>query len=515
MISDSQKELVAPQNIDAEKTVLGTLLADCGAGLEHIRDVLSPDDFYLGTHRIIYRAMVALPSGKPFDLVLLAEELNRRNTPVPAATLAELADHGTASALLHKHAVIIRDKATDRKLSALLHETLESLSSGKRQDVDWLALKSHIESMANGTSRNDRGPRAPVTVKISDVERENVTWLWSDRIPLGKLTLIEGNPGLGKSWLTLAIAAATSKGYALPGGRPERPANAVLMTAEDGLGDTVKPRLEDMEADLTRVTALRAMMDKDGHEQFVTLRDLDVIEKVITAEKPALVIVDPIIAYTSTNDTNKAHEVRSLLSPLAALAEKHHCAVVAVRHLNKSSAQALYRGQGSIDFIAACRSAFVVGENPDDAQERVLCHLKSNLAAKTSSLAFVIDKGRFLWKGTSELTAEQVLAQPVSGDRSATDEAADFLKNMLASGPMGAAEMIKEAKKLGITDKPLRSAREKLGIRPSKDGFRSGWIWRLPAQGAQYAHEGRFPDKGILASSGHLRDSDEQWEEIK
>lgn len=381
-------------------------------------------------------------------------------------------------------------------------------------------LLDHTPQTANGASSPDpaHGPGSAVTIRISDVQRETVTWLWKDRIPIGKLTMLEGNPGLGKSWLTLAIATAVSTGAALPGDSPRPPANVVLMSAEDGLGDTIRPRLEDMGADLNRVIALQGIINSKGHEDVITLADLEILEKVIVSERPALVIIDPIIAYVAGKDTTKANEVRGILSPLAAVAQKHSCALLAVRHLNKGNAQALYRGQGSIDFIAAARAAFVVGENPDDATERVLCHLKHNLAPKTPSLTFTIDAGIMRWRGQSDLTAEQVLAAPAAVDeRNATDEVIVWLKDQLIDGPRPAREIQKEARAAGYQDKPLRTARGHLGIKPKKGGFSGGWMWSLPGQGVQPAREVAQPPRtikeGILGTFdniGHLREENDE-----
>jgi len=358
--------------------------------------------------------------------------------------------------------------------------------------------------------------RTPITVRISDVQRENVSWLWQDRVPIGKLTLIEGNPGLGKSWLTLAIATAVSTGSALPGDVAREAANSILMSAEDGLADTIRPRLEDMGAVLDRVIALRGMMSEAGREQSITLADLDVLETVIIAEKPRLVIVDPIIAFTGGKDTHKANEVRSLLAPLAALAEKHSCAIVAVRHLNKSTAQALYRGQGSIDFVAACRSAFVVGENPDDAEERVLCHLKSNLAPKTSSLAFGIDQGRFGWKGESSLTAEQVLAVPAEGEeKTRQGDAKSFLEELLADGPVNSAEVEKQAKAAGIARATLWRAKGALEVSAKKTGFNGGWQWHIPDRRYSSSPEDTHTKTvSTLGKNEDLRDKESGWEDV-
>jgi AAA domain-containing protein len=258
-------------------------------------------------------------------------------------------------------------------------------------------------------------------------------------------------------------------------------ATVILMSAEDGLSDTIRPRLEDMGADLTRVVALRGLVDEQGRERPLTLADLDVIEAAILEHQPVLVIIDPIIAYVAGKDANKAHEVRSLLAPLAALAEKYQTAIIAIRHLNKNATKATYRGQGSIDFLAACRSAFVVGEDPQDSSRKVLCHTKSNLGPKTPSLTYTITDGRFQWGEETSLTAEQVLAVPVdSGEKTKLADAQNVLEDMLSNGPMSSLEAEKEARQAGISSATLKRARHALGVIAKKSSFGGGWTWTLP-----------------------------------
>ena len=165
-----------------------------------------------------------------------------------------------------------------------------------------------------------------------------------------------------------------------------------------GLADTIRPRLEDMGADINRVAVLRGLTGEGRQERPLSLADLDVIEKAIIEHRPALVIVDPIIAYVAGKDTHKANEFRGLLAPLAALAEKFKIAILAIRHLNKGTGKAAYRGQGCVDFLAACRSAFLVGEDPETPGQKVLCHIKANLSPKTASVTYTINNGRFLWE---------------------------------------------------------------------------------------------------------------------
>jgi len=367
------------------------------------------------------------------------------------------------------------------------------------------AEKSKNES-TGGTGKT----RSPITVRISDVQREEVTWLWHHRIPRGKLTIIEGDPGEGKSFLSQAIAAAITVGVGLPGEVQREPETVVLMSAEDGLGDTIRPRLEDMGANLSRVIALRGLIDDKGKERPLTLADLDVIEKAITEHRPALVIVDPIIAYVAGKDTHKANEVRSLLAPLGTLAEKYKIAIVAIRHLNKGTGKTAYRGQGSVDFLAACRSAFLAGEDPENSDQKVLCHIKANLGPKTSSLTYTINEGQFFWGEETSLTAEQVLAVPVeAGERNKLDDAKAFLKDALSNGAVKSVELENDAKGAGIAQATLRRAKAAMGIKARKAAFGGGWIWDLPdrrcSSNVQDAHGNKM---SAFGKNEHLRQED-------
>jgi archaellum biogenesis ATPase FlaH len=359
--------------------------------------------------------------------------------------------------------------------------------------------------------------RTPITVRVSDVRREEVSWLWHHRIPRGKLTIVEGDPGEGKSFLSQAIATAITRGCGLPGQEEQKESETVLiMSAEDGLGDTIRPRLEDMGADIRRVVALRGLTDGEGQERPLTLADLDVIEKAIVEYRPALVIVDPIIAYVAGRDTHKANEVRGLLAPLAALAEKYKVAVLAIRHLNKSATKAAYRGQGSVDFLAACRSAFLAGEDPENPGQKVLCHIKANLGPKTPSLTYTINDGRFLWGEETTLTAEQILAVPVEAEeRSKLEEAKSFLQDVLSGGPVASSEVEKEAKAAGITSATLKRAKTVWGVKAKKASFGGGWIWDLPDRRSSSKIEDAHT-KGMSAfgPNEHLRATEEGWEDL-
>ena len=236
--------------------------------------------------------------------------------------------------------------------------------------------------------KKSSGEAKPLIVRLGEVEPEKVAWLWEPYIPLGKLTILEGDPGIGKTWLSLKIAAIISRGDTFPGAegipRMQRePANVVYLSAEDGLADTLRPRLDKAGADANRIYALTGWEEVDpetGRRKngSISLAALDVIETALMQIKPNLVVVDPIQAYLGAGvDMHRANEVRPVLAGLAALAEKHKFAALCIRHLGKSGQdRVIYRGLGSIDFAAAARSILLVGQHPDDERRRVLAQQK-------------------------------------------------------------------------------------------------------------------------------------------
>jgi len=318
-----------------------------------------------------------------------------------------------------------------------------------------------------------------LTIGLKDVAPEAVQWLWRPRIPLGKLTLIEGDPGIGKSWLTCAIASAVAAGAGLPGMPPTEPQSVLMLSAEDGLADTIRPRLDALGADLSRISAMAQpiMFDKNG---------LYHLRLAIRSRRPALIVIDPLMAFFDGGiDINRASEIRQVLAVLARLAERFKCAVLAVRHLTKSSAsRAIYRGLGSIDFTAACRSVLLAGCDPENPERRALVHIKSNLARTAPALGYSIDDQRFLWTGPSTLTAERLLAAADREETTTVLDARDFLLTALAAGSRPAREVLKEARAAGISERTLRRAKASTGVEAERQGSHQGgdqvWCWRLP-----------------------------------
>lgn len=359
---------------------------------------------------------------------------------------------------------------------------------------------------------------APVIVRLSDVKPEPVAWLWPGRIALGKLTLIAGDPGLGKSFVTLDMAARVSRGLAWPDapGVATTPGGVVLLSAEDGVADTIRPRLDAAGADVARIVALEAIrsIGDNGRESaraFDLSRDLRALEEAIrSAEDCRLVVIDPVTAYLGSADSHKNAEIRGVLAPLGAIAERHRVAMVAVTHLNKSGGgQAIYRAMGSLAFAAAARAAWMVSKDNDDPRRRLLLPIKNNIAPDTGGLGYRIEPlgvggcPVVAWEPDPvNMSADDALAgDRVGGGRTERDDAAAWLRDHLSDGPKLARDVFTESKAAGFTKRTIDRAKPVAGVRTRKEAFGGGWVWELgaPAQERQPdAEDCHTPDGGNL-----------------
>ena len=297
-------------------------------------------------------------------------------------------------------------------------------------------------------------------IRMSDVELTPVEWLWKPYLPFGKLSVLQGNPGEGKTYFAMHLAAACTNGKLLPNMERMEPFNVIYQTAEDGLGDTVKPRLIEAGADLDRVLVI------DDSEVQLTLSD-ERIEKAIVENNARLVIIDPIQAYLGADvDMNRANEVRPIFMRLGQVAQRTGCAILLIGHLNKAAGmQSLQRGLGSIDIAAAVRSVLFIGKLKHDPTMRILTHEKSSLAPPGVSLAFSLgDEGGFRWVGEYDITADEMLSGIEPQRETKTQQAKDLICALLAGGKQVFSEDIdKAALERGIPGRTVRDAKRELG----------------------------------------------------
>jgi putative DNA primase/helicase len=366
------------------------------------------------------------------------------------------------------------------------------------------AVRACIQRAAEPAKQSDT-PYGAVYRCMADIEAKPISWLWPGRIARGKVSILAGHPGLGKSQVTASMAAVITTGGLWPVDRTRaEPGNVVILSAEDEPEDTIRPRLEAAGADLSRVYILDAIRDgfnADGsetHRAFNLETDLGKLAAMLhQIGGAALIVIDPISAYLGGADSHKNAEVRALLAPLSALASQHAAAVVAVSHFNKASGSAaLMRVTGSLAFVAAARAAWLVSADPDDEGRRLFLPMKNNVGPDHTGLAFRIESAsisspsgpvetsRVVWDAEAvTVSADDALAQMPDDERTALDDAREWLTVYLDAGPMPARDIYREAGQAGIAKRTLDRAKRDLRVTARKRDFASGWIWELPEDG--------------------------------
>ena len=333
---------------------------------------------------------------------------------------------------------------------------------------DWNEVLQHRAEITDGKYLREavyglKGPPQEETVEIirmSEVDTQTVEWLWEPYIPFGKVTIVQGNPGEGKTTFALRLAAACTNRKPFPHMAVHEPFNVIYQTAEDGLGDTIKPRLMEAEADLDRILVI------DESKQGLSLSD-ERIERAIRQTGARLIILDPIQAYVGEKtDMNKANEIRPMFRRLAEIAERTGCAVILIGHLNKAAGgQSAYRGLGSIDFRAAARSVLLIGRVKREPNVRVIVHDKSSLAAEGKPIAFCLDpETGFSWIGEYDITADELLSGAGGNTATKTEQAERLILDLLADGKELASEdIVKAAAEAGISERTVQNAKRNMG----------------------------------------------------
>lgn len=355
-------------------------------------------------------------------------------------------------------------------------------------------------------------------VRFSDVEREPLSWLWRGYWPLGKLVVVEGDPGIAKTTVVLDVGARVSTGRPMPDDSPcGAPGAVLILSAEDGLGDTLRPRLDAAGADVTNVFAMTeiSFVNEEGDRSTrpVSLPgDLAAVEAAVVEHGIRLVVVDVLMAYLSGGvDAHRDQDIRRVMHLLSELADRCGACIVLIRHLNKAAGGSpMYRGGGSIGIIGAARAGFVIAADPDDESKRVMASVKANLAPAPPSLSYrlVSDErygvARVEWLGVSTQSAAGILASPI--DHGPRNEARDFLLDLLDNGPVPANDVKAAAREAALSWATVRRAADGLKVERRKVG-RPGeagqqWVWQLPEDAEGVQHE----TVSIFGESEHLRD---------
>jgi hypothetical protein len=357
-------------------------------------------------------------------------------------------------------------------------------------------------------------------VLVADIDREQVTWLWRDRIPLGKVSVLDGDPGTGKSTLTLTIAAKVTTGAPFPDGTRPEVGDVILLSAEDDIGDTIRPRLEAAGADLARCWVLPDVHPEGHPPRPPELpADLFLLEDLVKSKGAALVVIDPLMAFLSGQvNAHVDQDIRRVLASIGYMAGRTGAAVVIVRHMNKGTGSALYRGSGSIGIVGAARAGLLVAPDPDDEDRRVVAMTKSNLAKMPEGLAYRLvnderyDCARVMWDGASRHTAADLVRARIDEDEApALAEAVRVLKEILSDGPLAAGNIKRMAATAGVAERTLHRARQALGVTTRRQGFGQGafYVWSMPADPPDPMAQGTHGEHAMDAMDATCQDPEE------
>jgi hypothetical protein len=477
-----------------EPAIVGALLLDGDACIAGCLDVgLQPDHFEDRRLGVIYAAALrcfdAQATITPVTVSSILDAAGDLAKVGGPERLLELLAATTSTIHTRYYAQIVIRKFVASTMQATLKRAAEELSTASMlDDTDMRGVLERIGVASARAAEPLNRQRQAEVVQSSSLIATQTDWLWHPYLPISKLSLLEGDPGKGKTFLALTLAACVSRGWPLPDhtGAPTQatePGNVLYMTAEDGLADTVATRLENAGADRSRIYHITGIKTS-GRIEPVYFYDRIEIEAVLKDIKPSLVIWDPMQAFLGSQvDMSRANETRPLLTAVAQMAEAHRHACVIVRHYVKGAGSAINKGMGGMDIAGAARSILAVGEHPDDPKMRVMAHTKASLGETGASIAFALmPPGKLEWCGVADATAEDVASGPAQNDREergATKEAREFLLSELALGPVEMKIIDAKAKEHGIAASTLRRARH--ALKCSKDRLGSGpWTLALP-----------------------------------
>ena len=421
-------------------------------------------------------------------------------TPLAGRDVVILPDHDEAG---EKYAgdvqrLVRKNSEVSVKIVRLIEHWPELPKGGDMADVleltqgDTDAVRAAVEALTAASKpekpQPDTSCGSPVLVCMDGVEAQEVNWLWSGRLPLGRLSLLVGRPGEGKSFATLDWAARVSKGHAWPDGSSCEMGSVLLVSAEDDPGDTIRPRLNAHDADPKRIHMLKGVHAKSKNGKVIvgafTLADIEPLKQALnTIGDVRLIVIDPIGSYVGGRvDAHRDNEVRSVLTPLAALAQETGAAVVLVAHQRKGmAANPDDMVLGSRAFTGLARSVLHLMRDPDDEDRRLLLPGKMNLSVPAPGLAFTIggDPARVQWEADPvSITASEVLAKSIGGSNAAS-EAEDWLRDVLSNGPMESSKVKEKAGVDGLAWRTVERAKDKIGAKSTREGYSNDGRWMM------------------------------------
>jgi hypothetical protein len=388
--------------------------------------------------------------------------------------------------------------ALDKRCEHQLGET-----ECRRKVDDWANRYARGESFSGG-------PRRAEVVTLADVQPREVEWLWPPYLPAGMLSMLSGDPGVGKTYAALAIAAALSIGRVPCSSETCAPIDVLYLSAENDPACVVRPRFDALGGDPARLHIVTGTVAGDGkgaRHDAVWLTDIDALRDALDKTHARLLIVDPIQSYLGANvDAHRANETRPVLDGLARLAGEYSCAVHLARHLSKArGGRAIHAGLGSIDLTGAVRTELLAGYAAGDQQHKALVMVKSNLGAYGPALGYVIDeRGIFAWTGESTLTATDILAPDSTERGSAVADAVEWLREYLADSERTAKEVERAARSAGFSWATIRRAKSDAGIQSRKAAFGDGWVWQRKSEDAQPAQQTAHTHLSVFEKTGQI-----------
>ena len=506
-ITDSNGHIVP--YLESDEADLLTCIIYKPSVLPDALKIVSPRHFSYPPNAIIFRHMVDIQSrGLSADPVLLLRQIDEAGDfenldggtagggtiDGGRAYLHEIANRATGVDNSLFYAEKIREKFEQRRLVETCHLAINRLGDGESVSDVRQFIADDLKTC---------GGTGPVLAYFSDIESRDIDWLWEGRIARGKLTILVGDPGIGKSVATVDFAARVSAGYAWPDLRdkPTTAGSVIMLSAEDDPHDTIRPRLDAAGADVSRVAVLASSV-LDGNDRpksgpdFVSLQnDLNLLESaIVEAQDCRLLIVDPLSSYLGKADSHRDAEMRTVLKPLSDLAMRHNVAILAVTHLNKNQgSSAMYRATGSLAFVAAARSVWLVARDKDDKARRLMLPIKNNIGPDTGGLAFTVvpSEGNskvpvISWYADAVTTTADEALEPAKKQGAKVTTAGEWLTKMLADGPVLVSEIKAQAEVDEFSWRTIERAKSALDIESIKDGYQSPAKWKIAADGGGF-----------------------------